>query len=171
VMLTHAIPRRWGGLRDKLVVCGEAINQEEGWADASCPADCDRDGGGGRCCRDDLRAGRPSCPGAPCPRHHLELKVKGLHWSCHTKYLVGTFTVSGLKHGQFQVDATNTATSAVLLHNAKAKKMHATLKHTKLKYQFPKGEPGPSGTFNVYVVQGQRQPSRVVAVTINRCRT
>jgi hypothetical protein len=106
----------------------------------------------------------------PARAHHLEIKIKGLHWSCHTKYLVGTFTVSGLKHGQFQVDATNTATSAVLLHTAKAKKTHATLKHTRLMYQFPKGEPGPSGTFNVYVVQGQRQPSPVVAVTINRCR-
>jgi hypothetical protein len=104
----------------------------------------------------------------PASAHGLRVKVKGFHWPCHEKYLVGTFTVTGLKHGAFQIDATNSGN--ILLHNAKAKKSLVTLKHTKLKYQFPKGEPKPTGTFEIYVEQGQRHPSPVDTVTVGACK-
>jgi hypothetical protein len=100
--------------------------------------------------------------------HGLRVTVKSLHWPCHKKYLVGTFKVTGLKHGAFQVDAMNSGN--VLIHNSKAKKSAVTLKGAKLKYQFPKGEPKPTGTFTIYIEQGTRNPSPVETVTIGACK-
>ncbi len=107
----------------------------------------------------------------PAASHALHVKVESLYRPCHKKWLVGTFKVSGLHKGQNQIDAT-TASSAVLLHTFTAHKSTVTLKKIALKYQFPKGEPAPSGTLNVYVVQVKpgRQPSPVVPVTVTGCK-
>ncbi len=109
--------------------------------------------------------------GRPAGSHPLRVKVESLYRPCHKNWLVGTFKVSGLHKGQDQIDAT-TASSAVLLHTFTARKSTVTLRKIALKYQFPKGEPTPSGNLNVYVVQvkGRRQPSAVVPVTVTGCK-
>jgi hypothetical protein len=100
--------------------------------------------------------------------HALHLKVSALDRPCGKKYLVGKFTITGLRRGQSQIDA-STSSGGVLLHTFSAKTATVTIK-AKLKYQFPKGAPVPSGPMNIYVVQGTRQPSPAVTKTVTGCK-
>lgn len=99
----------------------------------------------------------------------LTLKVSAFHAPCGKKTVVGTFAITGLKHGKYTVTAQETALGAYLYHHAKAKKSHVRLKHASLAYLSPTVEPSPSGLIDVYVVQGKRQ-SNVVAEQINACK-
>jgi hypothetical protein len=100
----------------------------------------------------------------------LHLKVLKLHHPCGKKILVGSFTVTHLQKGAYQIDAGNGVGAGVLLYEGRAKKKRVTVRNVKLKYQFPKTDPQPGSSSLIYVVQGQRQPSNAPTVPLNVCK-
>jgi hypothetical protein len=105
---------------------------------------------------------------APAAAGHLHLKVERLQRPCHTRRLVGSFVITHLKKGAYQIEASNGQTSGPLIYNGKAKRSHVKLTHVTLKYQFPKGEPTPTSV-TVSVNQGARQPSNATTMTLGAC--
>jgi hypothetical protein len=103
------------------------------------------------------------------PAGHLHLKVLKLHHPCGKKYLVGSFRLTHLKKGAYQIDASNGVSAGPLLYNGHAKKAAVTVRHVRLKYQFPSTSPQPGTSSIVHAVQGQRQPSNASTVPLNQC--